>query len=100
MNPHLRGVRVEKPPQFTRPRFESRSPRPQRVLASRVARSRGTVDGYIILHTLTTPEPAYVFSPISLPYPHPLDPRDRRLTTTVARKLDFDEAKPVTAKPQ
>nr|CAD7428041.1 unnamed protein product [Timema monikensis] len=43
------------------------------------------------LHTLTTPEPAYVFSPISLPYPHPLDPRDRRLTTTVARKLDFDQ---------
>nr|CAD7202526.1 unnamed protein product [Timema douglasi] len=52
------------------------------------------------LHTLTTPEPAYVFSPISLPYPQPLDPRDRRLTTTVARKLDFDETKPVTAKPQ
>nr|CAD7409949.1 unnamed protein product [Timema poppensis] len=51
------------------------------------------------LHTLTTPEPAYVFYPISLPYPHPLDPRDRRLTTTVARKLDFDETKPVTAKP-
>nr|CAD7402096.1 unnamed protein product [Timema cristinae] len=32
-----------------------------------------------------------VFSPISLPYPHPLDPRYRRLTTTVARKLDFDQ---------
>nr|CAD7194086.1 unnamed protein product [Timema douglasi] len=52
------------------------------------------------LHTLTTPEPAYVFSPISLPYPHPLDPQDRHLTTTVARKLDFDETKPVTAKLQ
>nr|CAD7413878.1 unnamed protein product [Timema poppensis] len=42
-------------------------------------------------------KPAYVFSPISLPYPHPLDPRDRRL---VARKLDFDETKPLHAKPQ
>nr|CAD7265678.1 unnamed protein product [Timema shepardi] len=39
------------------------------------------------LHPFTTPEPAYVFSPISLPYPHPLDPRDRLL---VARKLHFD----------
>nr|CAD7433867.1 unnamed protein product [Timema monikensis] len=26
------------------------------------------------LHTLATPEPTYVFSTISLPYPHPLDP--------------------------
>nr|CAD7257042.1 unnamed protein product [Timema shepardi] len=39
-----------------------------------------SLEGYH-LQVLVTPQPAYVFSPISLPYPHPLDPRDRCLAT-------------------
>nr|CAD7456023.1 unnamed protein product [Timema tahoe] len=45
-------------------------------------------EGYYV-HHLATPQPAYVFSPISLPYPHPQDPRDRYLITKASRKLQF-----------
>nr|CAD7259055.1 unnamed protein product [Timema shepardi] len=42
MNPHLRGGRVENHlgnhPQFTRPRIEPRSPRPQQSISTRLAR--------------------------------------------------------------
>nr|CAD7262522.1 unnamed protein product [Timema shepardi] len=45
MNPHLRGGRVENhlgnPSQFTRPRFEPRSPRPQQSSSTRLAPTVG-----------------------------------------------------------
>nr|CAD7598726.1 unnamed protein product [Timema genevievae] len=47
-------------------------------------------EGYYV-HHLATPQPAYVFSPISLPYPHPQDPRDRYLITKASRKLQFHQ---------
>nr|CAD7432590.1 unnamed protein product [Timema monikensis] len=42
------------------------------------------------LHVLAIPQPAYVFSPISLPYPNPLDPRDRCLATNIASEHKGD----------
>nr|CAD7431187.1 unnamed protein product [Timema monikensis] len=41
------------------------------------------------LQVIATPQPAYVFSSIPPPYPHPLDPRDQCLATNVTRRLHF-----------
>nr|CAD7197838.1 unnamed protein product [Timema douglasi] len=77
------------------PRHPHSAPTPSKFPTPEVAISSPRLllslspEGYH-LQVLATPQPAYVFSPISLLYLHPLDPRDLCLATNVTRRLHFE----------